>query len=80
MKLVLNWTSVPIYSLNHERFENWATQAQKQCIHSYDGPAFKNLQPGNMSTEDLDFANAHVRIISGLYGLLKPCDLIKPYR
>lgn len=65
---------------NHDRLQNWGKQQRKQCIVSYDGAAYKGLRANFFDQEDLTFAQGHLRIISGMYGLLKPLDMIEPYR
>lgn len=46
----------------------------------YDGPAFKGLNAHDFSAADQKFAQSHLRILSGLYGVLRPSDVIMPYR
>ncbi|MDR3056726.1 MAG: peroxide stress protein YaaA [Prevotella sp.] len=53
---------------------------QKQAAFAYNGIAYKGLNAETFTTEELDFAQKHLVHISGLYGILKPLDLIKPYR
>jgi cytoplasmic iron level regulating protein YaaA (DUF328/UPF0246 family) len=67
-------------SLNFARYQAFGTQAKKQAILAYNGPAYVGLSAGSLSKEDLLFANQHVRILSGLYGCLRPLDQIEPYR
>ncbi len=50
------------------------------AIHAYDGIAFKYLHPFSMSDEERSYLNEHLRILSGLYGILTPTDGIVPYR
>lgn len=50
------------------------------AIYGFTGEAFKALDVSTISKEALDFANDNLRIISSLYGILKPDDIIKPYR
>ena len=52
----------------------------KQAILSYKGEVFNGLQAGSFSAKQLLFTQAHLRILSGLYGVLKPLDMIQPYR
>jgi len=52
----------------------------KPALFAFSGDVFLKLNARNLSNSDLKFANDHIRIISGLYGLLKPFDLIMPYR
>ena len=76
--------SEAIASLNHERFMNWAPESTtanaKQAILAFKGDVYTGLEAETMSTNDLEFAQAHLRILSGLYGLLRPLDLMQPYR
>jgi cytoplasmic iron level regulating protein YaaA (DUF328/UPF0246 family) len=67
-------------SLNFARYQGFGTQAKKQAILAYNGPAYVGLSACSLSKEDLLFANQHVRILSGLYGCLRPLDQIEPYR
>lgn len=50
------------------------------AILSYDGLVFKNIKAEELSTKQLIYADQHVRILSGFYGVLKPLDEIRPYR
>ncbi|RHY02719.1 hypothetical protein DYB25_011506 [Aphanomyces astaci] len=51
-----------------------------QAVFAFDGPAYKGLQSASWTPEDLTFAQAHLRILCGLYGTLRPLDLIQAYR
>lgn len=51
-----------------------------QTLLAYTGVVFKNIQPNDFTDEDFRFAHEHLRFVSGCYGLLRPLDLIKPYR
>ena len=51
-----------------------------RAILSYDGLAYKNLDADTLSDADLEYAQAHLRHLSALYGVLRPLDLIRPYR
>lgn len=66
--------------LNHSRYKQFEKQEQKQAMFSFAGPAFKCLGAPTLSAEDVEFAQSHLRILSGVYGILRPCDLIRPYR
>ncbi len=70
--------------LNKQRFDRWALPFNqnnaKQAILAFDGGVYSGLQAGNFSDKDFTFAQDHLRILSGLYGILKPLDLIQPYR
>jgi len=54
--------------------------AQKQAFWAYDGDVFKGVQAKTMSADDAVFAQEHVLVPSGLYGLVRPFDMISPYR
>ena len=51
-----------------------------QALLAYTGVVFKNIQPKDFTADDFLFAQDHLRFVSGCYGLLRPLDLIKPYR
>lgn len=65
---------------NYTRYQFFEDLPQKQAIYAYNGDVYKNIDRNNFSNQDLAFAQQHLCIISGLYGLLKPLDKIKPYR
>jgi len=69
---------------NLEYYKNWSypfnLNNAKQAILMFKGDVYVGLEANTFSKEDFDFAQAHIRILSGLYGLLRPLDLIKPYR
>lgn len=50
------------------------------AVFTYDGLVFKNMQVNQMSEEELQYINTHIRILSGLYGVVRPMDGIQPYR
>ena len=52
----------------------------KQALLAYDGAVYQGISVGDLSHQQLTFANDHLRILSGLYGVLRPLDLIQPYR
>lgn len=70
--------------LNHRRFMNWAPPFSaanaKQAVLAFRGDVYTGLDADSFSAADFEFAQKHLRILSGLYGLLKPLDLIQPYR
>ncbi|MGE5470930.1 MAG: peroxide stress protein YaaA [Bacteroidota bacterium] len=76
--------SDPLALLNFNRYADWklpfTPENAKQAVLAFDGDVYDGLAAKNMSEADLDFAQRHVRMLSGLYGLLKPLDLIQPYR
>ncbi len=53
---------------------------KRQTIFAYNGIAYKGLDAHSLNEKDLDFAQKHLVHLSGLYGVLRPLDLIKPYR
>ncbi|MDR7129225.1 cytoplasmic iron level regulating protein YaaA (DUF328/UPF0246 family) [Algoriphagus sp. 4150] len=70
--------------LNDGRFKgfqkDFTTENAKQAILAFKGDVYTKIDVDTYSKEDFDFAQNHLRILSGLYGLLKPLDLIQPYR
>ncbi|KAK9809919.1 hypothetical protein WJX72_001739 [[Myrmecia] bisecta] len=79
MKSLLG-VSDAIARLNHERYQHWEQQPSKQAVLAFDGPAYKGLDAPSLSDEDLQWAQERLRILCGLYGILRPMDAIKPYR
>ncbi|MCO4758510.1 MAG: peroxide stress protein YaaA [Oceanospirillaceae bacterium] len=71
-------------SLNVARFEGWTpeftTDNAKQALLAFKGDVYAGMDAETFSAEDFEFAQDHLRILSGLYGLLKPLDLMQPYR
>ncbi|MFP4090057.1 MAG: peroxide stress protein YaaA [Cyclobacteriaceae bacterium] len=76
--------SKKIASLNYERFQNFSTpfspENARQALLAFKGDVYTDIAVHDYSREDFEFAQQHLRILSGLYGLLKPLDLIQPYR
>ena len=76
--------SDPLARLNYARYAEWSPpftpENAKQAVLAFDGDVYDGLAAKTMDAADLGFAQDHVRILSGLYGLLKPLDLIQPYR
>lgn len=70
--------------LNAARFGEWATpftpENARQAILSFNGDVYTGLDAQSFTDEDFDFAQQHFRILSGLYGVLKPLDLMQAYR
>lgn len=70
--------------LNHQRFMNWSRpftpDNAKVAALAFRGDVYTGLDADSFSEEDFTFAQQHLRILSGLYGLLRPLDLIQPYR
>jgi cytoplasmic iron level regulating protein YaaA (DUF328/UPF0246 family) len=72
--------SPKLANLNAERYASWKNATLKQAIYAYNGDVYDGLDAATFTSEEIHFAQNHLRIISGLYGFLKPLDLIKPYR
>lgn len=70
--------------LNHARFMNWqqpfTTKNAKQAVLAFKGDVYTGLDAETMSADDLGYAQQHLRILSGLYGVLRPLDLMQAYR
>ena len=71
--------------LNFERYQTWKKQSKpskdsRQAIFAFKGDVYQGLDAGNLSNSTINYSQNHLRILSGLYGLLKPLDLIAPYR
>jgi len=70
--------------LNSNRFIEWRTpftpDNSKQALLAFKGDVYEGMSADTLSKDDLNWANNHLRILSGLYGLLKPLDLMQPYR
>ena len=71
-------------TLNFDRYAAWAppfTPANaKQAIFAFNGDVYDGLAASSLTAADLQFAQTQLRILSGLYGILKPLDLMQPYR
>jgi uncharacterized protein len=70
--------------LNVSRFKAWqpeyTTENAKQAVLAFDGDVYTGLQAATLSVDDLNWAQTHLGILSGLYGVLRPLDLMQPYR
>ena len=71
-------------ALNFERFQEWQTPFTKvnarPAVLAFKGDVYQGLDADSMSDDDLRWAQDHLRILSGLYGLLRPLDLMQAYR
>lgn len=71
-------------ALNHERYANWHPPFNKDnarpAIFTFMGDVYQGLEANTFTAADLNYAQKHLRILSGLYGILKPLDLMQPYR
>ena len=75
--------SMDLANLNHTRFQLWSTEIQEEWLPAaaiFTGEAYKGLNYNELSVTNKQRAQDRLRILSGLYGLLKPADLILPYR
>ena len=70
--------------LNSDRFNTWQSDFDdanaKQALLAFQGDVYQGMQVDSFTPEDFVFAQEHLRILSGLYGVLRPLDLIQPYR
>ncbi len=70
--------------LNWQRYASWQPNFNlrnaRQAIFAFRGDVYLGLQAEQFGTAELNFAQKHLRILSGLYGILRPLDLIQPYR
>ncbi|MBO6849269.1 MAG: peroxide stress protein YaaA [Marinobacter sp.] len=70
--------------LNAERFQQWKTpftpDNARQAILAFKGDVYTGLDAESFSDKEFEFAQKHLRMLSGLYGVLKPLDLMQPYR
>ena len=71
-------------TLNAVRFASWSpkfsAENSKAAVLAFNGDVYEGLDAKSLSTKQLKFAQQHLRILSGLYGVLKPLDLMQPYR
>ena len=76
--------SEKLAQLNFQRYQNWSLPFNKTnsspAIYSFSGDVYEGLDAYSLEEEDVKFAQRNLLILSGLYGILKPLDLIQPYR
>ena len=72
--------SVNLAKLNADRFASFGNQKTKPAALAFAGDTYTGLNANTFKKRDLEWAQNHLRIISGLYGLLRPLDKIEPYR
>ena len=83
---IMNLMSVSpkIAELNVQRFAEWKTpfntKNAKQAVLAFKGDVYAGLDAETFSEADFQFAQEHLRMLSGLYGLLRPLDLMQAYR
>ena len=66
--------------LNAERFALFGKQKKKPAAFAFAGDTYQGLDAGSLDDDDMSWAQKHIFILSGLYGLLRPLDAIEPYR
>lgn len=76
--------SEALSTLNAERYRAWTpefnTTNSRQAMLAFNGDVYEGLQAASLSDDQLQWAQDHVAILSGLYGILRPLDLMQPYR
>jgi cytoplasmic iron level regulating protein YaaA (DUF328/UPF0246 family) len=76
--------SPALAKLNHDRNQAWAppfgAKNAKPAVFAFNGEAYRGLNAATLEADDLRFAQHHLRILSGLYGILRPLDLMQAYR
>ena len=71
--------------LNYDRYQSWSaaktvSKDSKPSMLVFKGDVYQGLQAEDLSKAEMKFAQKHIRILSGLYGILRPLDVMKPYR
>ncbi|MFJ3046350.1 peroxide stress protein YaaA [Herbaspirillum chlorophenolicum] len=70
--------------LNVNRYASWSRKFtgknSKQAVLAFNGDVYEGLDANSLNAKQLDYVQQHVRILSGLYGMLRPLDLMQPYR
>lgn len=76
--------SMNLAELNFDRYHAWTQDIgehnAKPCLLAFKGDVYTGMAADDFSADDLNYAQTHLRILSGLYGLLRPLDLMMPYR
>jgi cytoplasmic iron level regulating protein YaaA (DUF328/UPF0246 family) len=76
--------SDPLAALNHARYAAWSPDFShgnaKQAILAFNGDVYEGLDAASFTAKQLQYAQMNFRILSGLYGILRPLDLLQPYR
>jgi len=76
--------SMKLADLNMQRYQDWHTpftpDNAKQALFAFSGDVYQGLDAATLNTDDIAFAQNHLRILSGLYGVLRPLDLMQAYR
>jgi len=70
--------------LNYQRNQDWELPFKldnsKQAVYAFTGEVYRGIDANSIPEQDIDFLQEHLRILSGQYGILKPLDLMQPYR
>lgn len=69
-----------LIELNHGRYREFWDQPERAAIYAFSGDVYTGFEAKTLDDEAIRFAQDHLRILSGLYGLLRPLDAIRPYR
>ena len=76
--------SEKLAELNVSRYHTYSSahtlDNARPCVLAFQGDVYQGLKAEEFTPEDMDFCQQHLRMLSGLYGLLRPLDLIQPYR
>lgn len=86
VKQICNLMSISdkLGELNFNRYHKFSrtftTKNSREAIYAFRGDVYEGLSADSLTTKDIEYAQEHLRILSGLYGLLRPLDLIQPYR
>ncbi len=76
--------SADLGQLNYERFQTWTSEINREngspAVYAFQGDVYQGLDIESLSQDSVIYAQSHLRILSGLYGVLRPLDLILPYR
>ena len=72
--------SASLAALNHQRFKRFAKAEPRPAICAFAGDVYRGFDAASADADTIAFAQDHLRILSGLYGLLRPLDAIRPYR
>ncbi|MCE2518077.1 MAG: peroxide stress protein YaaA [Alphaproteobacteria bacterium] len=72
--------SASLATLNADRFAAFGTQPSKPAALAFAGDTYQGLEASTLEPHDIAWAQDHLRILSGLYGVLRPMDAIEPYR
>ena len=72
--------SKALAELNHQRFKSFGKAEERPAIRAFAGDVYRGFDAASADPDTIAFAQDHLRILSGLYGALRPLDAIRPYR